>query len=227
MLKTFRHRFETEPDFFKKLIDKNILENPHRLTFISHPDPEYDLKRQAKEMERLERVSSGIASDEEKENIFRANQALLAEQEASEGSNNFRNNSLFSYGMCILTSNLDLSVLPTLTLADLNRTAVSYPVEHKTIADIPVQWRSTETNGISYLRFQHTNYQNVPSALRFFIPLYTSVLTSIGVKGKDFEDFEHELLRYTGGINSGFLYTNTPHGTIEHWDAFGIAKHVF
>ncbi len=108
---------------------------------------------------------------------------------------------------------IDLSVLPTLSLSDLNRSASVYPVDHKTIAEIPVQWRSTETNGLSYLRFQHTNYQNVPSALRFFLPLYTSVLTSIGVKGKSFETFEHELLRYTGGINSGFLYTNMPHGT--------------
>ncbi len=85
MLNTFRHRYESEPDFFKNLIDKYILESPHRLTFVSHPDPEYDLKRQAKEQDKLAEKTSGI-TDAAKDELFKQNLALLAEQEAKEGT---------------------------------------------------------------------------------------------------------------------------------------------
>ena len=68
----------------------------------------------------------------------------------------------------------DISVLPTLGIDDISKSGKNYPVDIVTVNDRNVSFRSTSTNGVSYLKVSFS-MDHLPIELRPYLPLYTQV----------------------------------------------------
>ncbi|KAJ3047852.1 Presequence protease, mitochondrial, partial [Rhizophlyctis rosea] len=174
------------PTYFQTMIQKQFLNNPHRLTFIMEPDNAYNEILGQKEQARLKQKVDAL-SEEERKKIYEQGLQLLKNQEEKE----------------------DLSCLPTLTEKDILRKGKEYPVQDHTVEKVPVQFRTTATNGVSYVTLAKS-LEGLPDELRDYVPLYCSALPSLGTKSKSLAELDELVRLHTGGISSSPSSTSTP-----------------
>lgn len=107
---------------------------------------------------------------------------------------------------------LDLSCLPCLPLSQVSEDPSFYPTSEEIIkhgsGTAKVQWRTTVTNGVSYihLKFDITHLSN---SLKTLIPLFCRALTSLGTKSQTFSEFDEEI-RKNGSIYASCHVTTNP-----------------
>ncbi|KAF9581800.1 Mitochondrial presequence protease, partial [Lunasporangiospora selenospora] len=179
-----------EGPFFQNLISKYLLENPNKLVFTMAPSPDYGAELAADETARLMGKTS-VLSDKDRERIFEQGQALLKNQEKTE----------------------DVSCLPTLKVEDISKKTKTYSLEHSAVGSVPVQWRPTSTNGITYFRGISVIPGLTPE-LKQYLPLFADSLTSLGTRDRAMDAIDDEIRLYTGGIRAApFLSTN--HSSID------------
>lgn len=119
-------------NYLESLMDKYLL-NSSTFTFTMTPDENYGKGLTGEETKRL-------ASEIEKAGGEAAARPGLVEQEKL----------LLEVQEKARTE--DLSCLPTLKVADIPREMERKPLEHGTISGVPVQWRTSPTNGLTYFR---------------------------------------------------------------------------
>ncbi|KAJ3020456.1 Mitochondrial presequence protease [Thoreauomyces humboldtii] len=176
----------TRPRFFEGMIEKYFLKNKHRLVFVMEPDEEYSAKLHANEERRLaEKVQALTEADKAK--IFEDGIQLAKSQEAKE----------------------DISCLPTLTIADIPAEGATYPVRTSLQGGIPVQWRSTATNGVSYVSIAK-NVDAMPKHLKPFMPLYANALGSLNTRNHDLPVLDEAIRKHTGGISTSITSHSSP-----------------
>jgi Zn-dependent M16 (insulinase) family peptidase len=146
--------------FFESRIEKYLLNNRHKLTFIMEPSTTFASELSQEEQNRLAKKVEALTDDDKKE-IEERGLELLANQDKTE----------------------DLSCLPTLTLNDIPIKGKRTPLEHTAVGDTPVQWRTAATNGITYFRAISTS-TGIPPELRVYLPLFCDVSPSILDRGK-------------------------------------------
>ncbi|KAG2182463.1 hypothetical protein INT43_007393 [Umbelopsis isabellina] len=190
-----------EGNFFESRIEKYLLNNKHKLTFVMEPSAQYSTELLEEEQSRLaDKVKT--LSEEDKQEIEERGLELLKNQDKTE----------------------DLSCLPTLNLSDIPVKGKRTPLEHTSVGETPVQWRTAATNGITYFRAISTS-SGIPPELRIYLPLFCDVqlqaLTSLGTKSKDMAVIDEEIRLFTGGLRASTLIS-TSHSDLEHIEE-GIA----
>ncbi|KAF9179031.1 Mitochondrial presequence protease [Haplosporangium sp. Z 11] len=176
--------------FFQNLISKYLLNNPHKLVFTMTPSPDYGAEVAANETARLMGKIS-VLTKEDKEKIYEQGQALLKNQEQVE----------------------DVSCLPTLKVEDISKKTKTYSLEHSAISNVPVQWRPTSTNGITYFRGISV-IPGLTSEQKQYLPLFADSLTSLGTQSRAMSEIDDDIRLHTGGIRiAPFLSTN--HSSID------------
>ncbi|ORZ11722.1 Metalloenzyme, LuxS/M16 peptidase-like protein [Lobosporangium transversale] len=156
-----------------------LLNNPHKLVFTMVPSTDYGAEVAANEMTRLMGKTS-VLTKADKEAIYEQGQALLKNQEKIE----------------------DVSCLPTLKVDDISKKTKIFSLEHSAVNSVPVQWRPTSTNGITYFRGSK------------YLPLFADSLTSLGTHKRAMSEIDDEIRLHTGGVRvAPFLSTN--HSTID------------
>lgn len=118
--------------YLESLLKKYMLD-ANTLTFTMEPEPSYGKSLTNEEAARL-------AAEIEKVGGESAARGGLVEQELKllEIQENARNQ--------------DLSCLPTVKVEDIPREMEKKPLQHGKIGNIPVQWRTAPTNGLTYFR---------------------------------------------------------------------------
>ncbi|KAG0315679.1 Mitochondrial presequence protease [Dissophora globulifera] len=144
--------------FFQNLISKYLLNNPHKLVFTMTPSSDYFAEVTANETMRL-MAKTRVLTKADREAIYEQGQALLKHQEQVE----------------------DISCLPTLTVSDISKKVKTFSLEHSAVGSVPVQWRSTSTNGITYLGAISVIPGLTPD-LKQYLPLFTHSLISLGTR---------------------------------------------
>ncbi|KAF9906978.1 Mitochondrial presequence protease [Lobosporangium transversale] len=176
--------------FFQNLINKYLLNNPHKLVFTMVPSTDYGAEVAANEMTRLMGKTS-VLTKADKEAIYEQGQALLKNQEKIE----------------------DVSCLPTLKVDDISKKTKIFSLEHSAVNSVPVQWRPTSTNGITYFRGISVISELTPD-LKKYLPLFADSLTSLGTHKRAMSEIDDEIRLHTGGVRvAPFLSTN--HSTID------------
>ncbi|KAF9983611.1 Mitochondrial presequence protease [Mortierella antarctica] len=176
--------------FFQNLVSKYLLSNPHKLVFTMTPSPDYGAEVSANETTRLMGKTS-VLTKSDREAIYEQGQALLKNQEQTE----------------------DVSCLPTLKVEDISKKTKTFALEHSAINSVPVQWRPTSTNGITYFRGISV-IPGLTSELKQYLPLFTDSLTSLGTHTRAMSEIDDEIRLHTGGIRvAPFLSTN--HSSID------------
>lgn len=182
ILARFKEEYETRGlEMFQEMLESSLLDpNTPTFKFTMVPDLEYTPTLQAKEKKALdERVQQ--LSLEDKQMIYERSQRLLEKQQQPE----------------------DVSVLPTLTLADIPRYGDHYPLTFSKAAGTgaKIQKRTTATNGLVYVKAKK-NVAFLPPRLYAYLPLFNMCLTNLaGTTSTPVTELETKIQRHTGGIS--------------------------
>ncbi|MFV0478625.1 MAG: insulinase family protein [Parahaliea sp.] len=167
-----------DPDYIKNLARSLLLDNPHRVTLVMQPDKNLSSQRAQKEAERLAAIKASM-SEADKAQVIEHSAQLHARQQQVD----------------------DPTVLPRVELADV-------PATLPELNSI-----STSENGVHLTRYaQGTNglvYQQVISELPGLdetqmqaLPLYTNILTELGVKNTSYLATQQRQAASVGSIST-------------------------
>ncbi|KAJ2754052.1 Mitochondrial presequence protease [Coemansia pectinata] len=186
--------------FFEGIVDRYFANSGHKLKYVMLADPKYNQGLDQREHEMIQSKLNTLTRAD-LTTIDEKNKVLADEQMKKE----------------------DLSSLPTLTMADVDAAASRYALDMGVAGEcVPVQWRTTSTNGISYFRAINDVRDKYPE-LRPYLPLFCEALTYLGTKSRDMPEIETEIRLYTGGVSfSPFVTTDLAHlGHIEAGISYG------
>ncbi|MEQ9462389.1 MAG: insulinase family protein [Haliea sp.] len=167
-----------DPEYIRNLARRRLLDNPHRVTLIMTPDTELSARRLAREAERLAALKSGMSEADKQATLELAQKLEQRQQQVG-----------------------DLSILPKVTLADVP-------------ASLPEpEYREHRQNGLTLTTYtQGTNglvYQQLVSPLPALdatatglLPLYTRILTEVGLGSEDYLAVQHRQAATVGSIGA-------------------------
>ncbi len=164
--------------YFEQLIEKNLLNNPHRVCVVLSPDADLEKRQNELLAKKLEDYKQSLTA-EQRMNIVRDSLALKARQDAEE----------------------DFSCLPTLSKNDLDRptprinpTAVKGKLE-----GVPMISYTQATNGVAYLDLVF-NLQGLTAEELTLAPIFSALVTDCGAGAYTYDQMSERCSRYTGGI---------------------------
>ncbi len=172
--------------FFEGRIERWFLENPHRLRFALHPDPELAAREEDREQRMLEEIRRGLDPQQERR-VREQAEALRRLQEARE----------------------DLSCLPTLAREDI-------PFEVPGVSPsrgggrLPLVCFEQPTSGIFYLAAA-AGCGGVSEELHPLVSFFCHSFTRIGTRRRDYAAMARWIEAVTGGLG----LTATPHSAFS------------
>lgn len=156
---------------FEGLIQKHLIDNQHRVTFVMNPDAEYAAREQQDEDASLQKLSeTTYNTDESIQKLIDEAETLEERQEEVP----------------------DVSILPKIRISEVSRTTERVPVTHgsvhplnPSIVSAPVQWANQPTADLTYMR-SLIDITDCPTELIPFLSLFSSTLASVGTSDMDY-----------------------------------------
>ncbi|GBF05390.1 peptidase M16C associated [Deinococcus aerius] len=163
---------------FEPMIQRGLLDNPHRVTLVLAPDPDLAARTEQAERELVARLSEGF-TDEDRARIVRESLQLQSLQEQES----------------------DVNVLPTLTLEDVPPTVLRVPYTTEEAGRALIGRVPQPTGGLTYLDVQ-VRLPEVPGDLLDTLPLYAYAVTRSGAAGQDYLALARRIEAVTGGVSA-------------------------
>ncbi len=165
-----------DPEFVKGLVRDLLINNPHRVTFVSNPDSTLSKKRADELAAKLADIKQTL-SPEDKEKLVEQAAELKARQEEKE----------------------DPGVLPKVGLEDVpNKVSIARGSKSQ-IANRECQFFPQGTNGLIYQDIVIDLPQIAPALLQM-LPEYTTCFTEVGVGDKDYLATQAWQSKISGGL---------------------------
>jgi len=167
-----------EPDFFKGLIQKYLLDNTHRIRMVLAPNPGGMEQQEIDRRNILDSVSEKMSNDDVQEMINQARDLLSHQKD--EG---------------------DLSCLPVIRLEDISSDPSTIPQDIEDENGTKIYKHPIPTNGINYttLNFSQELTDQAPiNAIQ-----HLGILSELGAGGKDYIEMGRLLRERTGGVSIG------------------------
>jgi Zn-dependent M16 (insulinase) family peptidase len=162
--------------FFESQISTRLIDNPHRVRFLLEPDPELEETASAREAADLEEIFQSL--DPERRAAIEAEaHALQQRQEKAE----------------------DVSVLPTLTVADISPEVRPDPESRAPVATSAVVY-DRPTGGIFYLSAA-AGIGTVARDRLPLLPFLCYALPKMGTARKNYTEVARKIDLYTGGFS--------------------------
>ena len=184
-LRRLRQQISAGP-FFERLIRRHLLDNPHRVTLSLVPDSAVREEEERNLAARLQEIRAGLDAAAEQQLVADAEQLWRA-QEAAE----------------------DLSVLPSLELADIPRRERPVAWQRRDQAAVPTWWFPQPTNGISYFSAQ-VEMAGVAVEHQQYLPLFCATVGRIGAAGAPYTVVAERISAATGGVSAGVSLLESP-----------------
>ena len=171
------------PGFFSDLITRYLLENPHRATLILTPARGGAERMEAELKQKLAEIKSRL-TDDEKQELIAQSRRLIDHQKRSK----------------------DSSVLPTITIKDINPVPEFTESAISKHGDQTVYSHTIPTNGIDYFQmiFDHDFYSSY--GLNFtqeneFAYMLVNLLPSLGAGGMNYVQMGQRINKYAGSLS--------------------------
>lgn len=171
---------------FEPLIQRELLDNPHRVTLVLAPDPDLVARTEQNERELVQRLSAGF-TDEDRARIV-AESLRLAELQNQPS---------------------DPDVLPTLTLADVPPSVLRVPYTTEGAGRALIGRVPQPTGGLTYLDVQ-VRLPEVPAELLDTLPLYAYAVTRGGAAEQDYLALARRIEAVTGGVSASVAVGGQP-----------------
>jgi presequence protease len=169
-----------DPHYLTSLLKKYLLDNPHYVRLIMHPDPALSSLEVEEEKQRLKKIQSAL-SDTEIAQILKQTQELASYQKYTESQS--------------------LECLPKVTLDDVAPLVRDLPLKHYTHGNFSIYHHECFTNHILYadLLFDLPDImdEDLP-----YVHLLTSILTEVGCGGRTYKQNLDYIQTHTGGIGA-------------------------
>ncbi|MBQ1510610.1 MAG: insulinase family protein [Selenomonadaceae bacterium] len=166
--------------FFEGLIEKYLLDNPHRTLLVMEPS-----KTMAAEREKA--VRDLLASRKAEldtgalERIICDAKRLKERQQSPETEE-------------------ALATIPLLYLSDIRKEPYEYPLEEREEAGAKILFSDMETNGIAYLNL-YFDTSRVPQEKLFYLYLLADLIGSVSTKSHSYQELGKLQDLHTGGIS--------------------------
>jgi len=174
-----------ETDLLESTIKEYLISNPHALLMVLTPQPGLQKEINKKTVEELAAYKATL-DDEGLEKLINETEELLAHQKREDSPE-------------------ALATIPLLDIADISKEVEWYPVEEKSIANIPVVHFNDFTNNILYTNF-YFDIRALPQDLVPYASLLSSVLGKLNTENYTFGELDNALNIHTGGF---YTTTNT------------------
>ncbi len=174
-------RDKVEEGYFEGLLEKYLLNNPHKAVVILKPKKGLSEKNEALLKEKLANLKASM-SEEEIAEIVAQTKALEEYQEAED-------------------SKEDLAKIPLLAKEDIGKEARKIVNEECMIGDIPILNHELFTNGIAYLRMIF-KIKDVPQDLMPYMGIFKGCLGLLNTKNYQYGDLVNEINIATGGMSA-------------------------
>eukprot|EP00743_Colponemidia_sp_Colp-15_P009119 GILK01009947.1.p1 GENE.GILK01009947.1~~GILK01009947.1.p1 ORF type:complete len:1054 (+),score=218.44 GILK01009947.1:44-3205(+) len=183
--------------YFENLIRSELLSNQHRVRFVMKPDETILEREGEEERKKLNQITSEL-SQQDKDKIVSDALELLRIQENKE----------------------DVSILPTLTVADIQKTVEHVSDTKKQLSNgIDLHLFDQPTNGLVYVRLK-SDIRDMPIELRRYVPLFSSFFAKMGTTKRSYADLSQSLDLHTGGIGlSSLSHSNYADTQLLHQSA--------
>ncbi|XP_023912838.2 presequence protease 1, chloroplastic/mitochondrial isoform X1 [Quercus suber] len=175
---------------FSPLIEKFILNNPHRVTVEMQPDPDKASREEEAEKEILKKLKASM-TEEDLAELARATQELRLKQETPDPPE-------------------ALKSVPSLSLLDIPKEPINIPTEVGYIDGVKVLQHDLFTNDVLYTEVVF-NMGSLKQELLPLVPLFCQSLLEMGTKDLTFVQLNQLIGRKTGGI-SVFPFTSSVRG---------------
>jgi len=166
-----------DPSYIRKLTRHLLLDNTHRVTLVMKPDTALSARRAAAESERLAAIKAGMDPMARAETVKLA-QDLAARQQQVD----------------------DETVLPKVELSDVPDSLPELAYRESNPRGIPITSYSQGTNGLVYQQLV-TPLPLLEPAQLATLPLYTQVMTELGLGPRDYLETQHRQSATVGSIN--------------------------
>ncbi|CAN5885950.1 insulinase family protein [soil metagenome] len=164
--------------YLENLIQRWLIDNPHRSRILLAPDQEMVALAEQEEVKKLAAIEASLTA-EQKTSIVEESLKLVELQDAKQ----------------------DLSVLPTLEIEDIPMTFEDIPHTIEEISGAKVGFFPQPTNGISYvdLRF---DFSELDDDLIDLLSPFAFAMTRSGAGSDDYLAMAARIETYTGGIGA-------------------------
>lgn len=167
-----------DPDFIKKLVQKLLLNNPHRVRLTLCPDTELATQREQRERQRLRALRETL-SDSDCEHIIQQTQALNARQMQKDNPD----------------------ILPKVELGDIPVSAPIITGHDRQIGKLPLRIYEQGTNGLCYQQII-ARLPALDDDLLPLLSLYTRCIPELGYGERDYRASQHWIDSVSGGLHA-------------------------
>ncbi len=176
VLKRLRESIQ-DPNYIRSLAKRLLLDNPHRVTLTMKPDANFESVRQSLMIQELEAKKAALKPEETARIIAQAD-ALKKRQEQKD----------------------DESILPKVGIEDVP-TSLSFPESFIAANGENISCYQQGTNGLVYKQI----IMDMPAfteAEQQLLPIYTAVVTELGMAGQSYLDVQNQQSAMTGGVSA-------------------------
>jgi len=167
-----------DPGYIRDLARRLLLDNPHRVTLVLTPDRELSARRQAAETARLARIKAGMDREQRAATIRLAKELAARQQQVD-----------------------DDSILPRVELADVPASLRDLVFRERRAQSVKVTGYGQGTNGLVYQQVIAPAPRLEPDQLPL-LPLYTSLLTELGLGGSSYLEVQERQAGTVGAIHA-------------------------
>jgi Zn-dependent M16 (insulinase) family peptidase len=169
-----------DPDYIKNITQRLLVDNPHRVRLVMTPEREKNQQEASAEATRLATIKAAM-SDAEKQATIQLAADLKARQEQLD----------------------DPEILPKVGLEDVKSDIKQIAGTASILSNQHTLTRySAGTNGIVYQRIV-VEVPPLDQELSDVLPLYSALITELGIGDKDYLQVQAWQAAVTGGINAG------------------------
>ena len=178
---------EAKGRYFEELVEKYLLNNPHRTVVMLEPQQGLTEKKDEALKEKLKNYRDSLSSEEIKK-IVQETKELRAFQDEEDDPE-------------------DLARIPLLTLEDMKKESEKFIYELRDASGTKILFHDIFTNGIAYISFVFDMQDLDPELLPYASSL-KKVLGMLNTENYEYGDLYNEINIRTGGI-SGAISTYT------------------
>jgi Zn-dependent M16 (insulinase) family peptidase len=189
-IEKIKQQLAKDSRYFESLIQKYMLDNPHRALVTVEPQEDFLAKQEARLAGKLARMEQGL-SEADRQRII--DKAASLEKIQSEGD---------SPGA--------LASIPHLSRSDLSPEPEITPRRLEDLTGLPALCHDIYTNGISYIDLAFP-LDILPQEDYQWIPFFTRAVISVGLPGMNYAEVSSLLARTVGGLNT-ILHTGSAAG---------------
>ncbi|MFT7184675.1 MAG: Zn-dependent M16 (insulinase) family peptidase [Pseudohongiellaceae bacterium] len=173
-----------DPEYFKSLVKKLLLDNPHRVTLALRPDAQYQNVRTALTQKELAAKKAALSEAETQKVIKQAE--LLKQRQVKKD---------------------DESILPKVGISDVPLHLIT-PEGHVSSSDDRVTCYHQGTNGLVYEQII-IDMPSLDDELKALLPVYTSIVTELGIGEQSYLEIQNKQSALTGGLGAYSSITGT------------------